>query len=846
MNNKKTNKGSKGGLLEGPSHDNGGIPVVVKSTGEPIEVEGGEIIINKKASELHCEELSKINQSAGNGIAIPCESSSWNTQTAKLGTKVSTKKKQFIGVPEIRGYNFMWYEQKSQYDNSKPKLVKYSDRNKPEPKAKPKKVIREEGIDYFKGEMSNDKWIDALLYKNKYGEIIGILNHYPFDFEPYEKKGNINVMVAPHEQGKGIGLKLIKEALKRYPDIDLYQQHWTPQGQSLLRKIGADSNYYKFFQEYQTDLIDSKIKKYTKKLKSLDLDQSDIDNSTYDDKKDIITFVTEFNGMTQSRKITGTELMACKNSMDFLKKAKLVKKAEHGIHTPVGLTKEQQETYSKWHSLVNMTEDQLEKFYNSELGKTAGLTEAQAKANQIHSGRESARWLLKMIPLEPQKWTLLMWKWANKQISFISRMSGVKGPLYDANGQPSRKLLALLIWGHNPEKKNVGGKLGNETQLNFDFDDAVMKVEQKYVDEAERIITMSEGPNALPTRLALINWIKNPVNNVKVVIAFSGGKDSIAMVLYCLYDLELPKEQIELWHHDVDGHGEELFDWACTPSYCQAFADQFELPILFSYRNGGIARSIQKQNETDQPIYFQSEAGGEFHVYNPQRGTKNAPDKFLNTRNKFPNKVGKLATRWCSSNVKIEVMARAINHISRFDKGNFVIMTGERRLESTTRANYNAIEPYNNMSKNRRAITWRPIIDLSINEVWAMLEKYKIQAHPCYELGWGRCSCQLCIFNDSDTFATINEMNPEKINRISELEKQNAERGSTQPTLHASDKQAIGIKEWINKNNGKSFFNRETDEKWLKIANSTFNLPIIVENWTLPKGAFTKKEQGAN
>lgn len=172
-------------------------------------------------------------------------------EQAKQGAKTTSKKK-FIGVPEIPGYAFHWFEQKAQYDGSKPKIIKYADRNKPLPKEK-LKVKQAEGIEHFKGEMSNNRWVDALLYKNKYGQIIGILNHYPFDFPPYEKKGNINVMVAPKEQGKGIGLKLVKEALNRYPDIDLYQQEWTPQGQSLLKQIGADKNYFKFFQEYDKE-----------------------------------------------------------------------------------------------------------------------------------------------------------------------------------------------------------------------------------------------------------------------------------------------------------------------------------------------------------------------------------------------------------------------------------------------------------------------------------------------------------------------------------------------------------------------------------------------------------------
>jgi len=50
-----------------------------------------------------------------------------------------------------------------------------------------------------------------------------------------------------------------------------------------------------------------------------------------------------------------------------------------------------------------------------------------------------------------------MWRWAKKQIRFISRMSGVKGDLYDDNGNKTPKHTALLIWGHNPEKYEDGG-----------------------------------------------------------------------------------------------------------------------------------------------------------------------------------------------------------------------------------------------------------------------------------------------------------------------------------------------------------------------------------------------------
>ena len=65
---KKTTDASDGGLLVGPSHDNGGIPGVVGGV-RNIETEGEEFVVNQEASEKHWKELSEINQSTG-GVPI--------------------------------------------------------------------------------------------------------------------------------------------------------------------------------------------------------------------------------------------------------------------------------------------------------------------------------------------------------------------------------------------------------------------------------------------------------------------------------------------------------------------------------------------------------------------------------------------------------------------------------------------------------------------------------------------------------------------------------------------------------------------------------------------------------
>ncbi len=115
--------------------------------------------------------------------------------------------------------------------------------------------------------------------------------------------------------------------------------------------------------------------------------------------------------------------------------------------------------HAKWEQLVNMTASELSEFYDSEEGKQAGLSASEAKELGIHSSRESARWILKMKATPESEWTPEMWDWAKRQISFISRMQGVKGPLYDDKGNKTRKHIALLIWGHDPEKMGQGGNL---------------------------------------------------------------------------------------------------------------------------------------------------------------------------------------------------------------------------------------------------------------------------------------------------------------------------------------------------------------------------------------------------
>ena len=71
---KESVKGDTGGILDGKSHAEGGIPTIVVSTGQKLEVQCGEAVIMKEAMDLNekivCEGTPKgvasaINQLTG-------------------------------------------------------------------------------------------------------------------------------------------------------------------------------------------------------------------------------------------------------------------------------------------------------------------------------------------------------------------------------------------------------------------------------------------------------------------------------------------------------------------------------------------------------------------------------------------------------------------------------------------------------------------------------------------------------------------------------------------------------------------------------------------------------------
>ena len=91
------------------------------------------------------------------------------------------------------------------------------------------------GLSYFPG-VTPLGTIDCLLWRNEAGELIGILNHYPFRTAEGQEPGSINIWVHPEWQRRGVATRLIEEADRRW-QLDFNAQSLTPAGVRWLHHV---------------------------------------------------------------------------------------------------------------------------------------------------------------------------------------------------------------------------------------------------------------------------------------------------------------------------------------------------------------------------------------------------------------------------------------------------------------------------------------------------------------------------------------------------------------------------------------------------------------------------------
>ncbi len=325
-----------------------------------------------------------------------------------------------------------------------------------------------------------------------------------------------------------------------------------------------------------------------------------------------------------------------------------------------------------------------------------------------------------------------------------------------------------------------------------------------------------------------------------VIVQYSGGKDSLAALLWVLKS-GAPKSKIQLWHQNVDGavgsDNVASFDWPVTHQYLEATSAHFGLPLYLQFIEEGFAGELVRIGKHSAPMWAQDKTprGSVRWITTGQRRAGALEGR----RFGVPAQIPDMRKRWCSAVLKIEPSRWAQRELtrerlvgergrtspgmlapSRFkrsksrleriermfrslrrqgigeaqarkiaERPQFLVVTGERRSESANRAMYHTVEPEPGVANQTRlAVRWRPVLHLTDEEVYSLIREAELQVHPAYELGYGRCSCYGCIFAGAREFRTMAAVNPKVFRRLAALEKQLKAMGRPRWTLKGDDR----------------------------------------------------------
>lgn len=207
---------------------------------------------------------------------------------------------------------------------------------------------------------------------------------------------------------------------------------------------------------------------------------------------------------------------------------------------------------------------------------------------------------------------------------------------------------------------------------------------------------------------------------MELVINFSGGKDSCAMLAYLCE--KYPDVKKHVVYADTGWEHKGAEEW------CRSIVSMFNLPL----------HVVRNPNKT---FLTMVENRGMFPGMQQRQCTSDLKRGPVNT--------------WIRRNVKDPVVVSCM---------------GIRSEESPGRKKQKTLKRDGTETNGKRTVwIWNPIKDWTEVEVFAYLEKKGIPLHPVYKY-LKRFSCRVCIYMTEHDLRRVQENDPEAISIISKLE----------------------------------------------------------------------------
>jgi 3'-phosphoadenosine 5'-phosphosulfate sulfotransferase (PAPS reductase)/FAD synthetase len=142
-------------------------------------------------------------------------------------------------------------------------------------------------------------------------------------------------------------------------------------------------------------------------------------------------------------------------------------------------------------------------------------------------------------------------------------------------------------------------------------------------------------------------------------------------------------------------------------------------------------------------------------------------------RGKWPDS----QNRYCTSDQKRDQVSKLMTALAneRASNGAVTILNcmGLRAEESPVRAKKVALQQDGRNTNSRRNVTtWLPILDWTVDQVWARIRKSGVRHHRAYDLGMGRLSCVFCVFAPKAALMIAGQHNPELLDAYVAVEQQ--------------------------------------------------------------------------
>lgn len=246
------------------------------------------------------------------------------------------------------------------------------------------------------------------------------------------------------------------------------------------------------------------------------------------------------------------------------------------------------------------------------------------------------------------------------------------------------------------------------------------------------------------------------------IVSVSGGKDSTALLLLAM---EKKADNLQAVFADT-GHEHPL-----TYEYVDYLNNEvFPIRKVRADFTEAIARKrarlqviadggIDARNESSKHKWTKERAKEALEFLHPT----NVPflDMVL-ARGFFPS----TRRRFCSEELKRNPMIEQVQ-MPLLEEGHEVYSwQGVRADESPSRATLPELEVVGGGLFN-----YRPILKWTVEDVFAMHDKYQVKPNPLYKMGMGRVGCMPCIHAKKDELLEISKRFPEEIKRVAEWER---------------------------------------------------------------------------